>query len=69
MDRFHCFYTDPAFREPKHVSHDQLQPVLDLVKENAKEHSGNVRGLKVIWGEELEFEPCEVVQTYRVKEK
>ena len=54
----------------RHEAFDDLPKVLELVKEDTlPEGDGyKVRGLKVIYGEQLEFEPATVVETYRVKE-
>jgi len=46
---------------------DKLDDVLALVKRADDEFQG-IRQLVVIYGEQLEFEPCEIVKSYRIKE-
>lgn len=67
-NKFHAFWVNPYHmtRETAEFEADALESVLALVKKNATEDD-NVRGLVVIWGERLEFEPATVVQTYRIK--
>lgn len=65
--RYHCFYMNPYGNERKYVAHDDLPPVLDLVKKSNIEDEAVV-GLKVVYGELLEFEPATYVETYRIKE-
>jgi len=70
--RYHCFYIEPVGYDTKYVAHDKIEPVLALVKEDERGKDpadySNVRGLKVVFGHLLEFEPATVVETYRVKE-
>jgi hypothetical protein len=70
--RYHCFYVEPVGHVRKYIAHDQIDPVLALVKENERGKDpadySNVRDLRVILGQEVEFEPAKVVETYRIKQ-
>ena len=66
MKRYHAFWENPYGHERQYKAFDDEAGVLELVAASEVEDS-DVRGLSVIWGELLEFEPYERVKSYRVK--
>lgn len=69
-NQYHCFWVNPFGMDRQYKVFGDLEPVLDLVKENEKDADdfSRVRNLVVIYGERLDFEPAVVVQTFKVKE-
>lgn len=65
-ERYYCFWLGLS-GQFKYDSFDELEPVLELVKDNARQYT-DVKSLHVVWGELLEFEPEIVVETYKIKE-
>lgn len=66
MEKYFVFYTYAYGSESRREEFDKLDEVLALVKNAADEDTG-YRNLVVIVGRKLEFEPCKVVESYRVK--
>ena len=67
MDKYFAFSTWAYGNEPRREEFDKLDDVLALVKKAADEDAGYLN-LVVIEGRKLEFEPCKIVESYRVKE-
>jgi hypothetical protein len=64
---YHVFYVWAYGNHPRYESfHDKIK-LLEFVSKAKLEDSG-YRDLYVIQGTLLEFEPCEVVKTWKVKE-
>ena len=67
MKKFHAFYITAVGHEPQYMVLDKVDEVLALVKKANDPDYSNIRNLRVIWGQLLEFEPATVVETYRIK--
>ena len=65
--KFYAFYTWVYGMEYRREEFDDEKDVLAFVK-RANDPTDGVRGLTVIYGQKLEFEPCKVVESYRIKE-
>jgi hypothetical protein len=73
--QYHAFWYQPVGMVDRYEAFDAIEPVLKLVHEAEQtkrmyadpDAYGRVGGLRVIYGELLEFEPAEVVKTYRIK--
>jgi hypothetical protein len=63
---YHCFYTKSVGYEHKYEAFDREADVVALVKR--ADNPYDICGLRVVYGELLEFEPATVVETYRIKE-
>jgi hypothetical protein len=69
--KYHVFWCEPYGNTRRYEAFGEIEPVLRLVKADYDHRQGkysNVAGLRVVYGELLEFEPCEVVTTFMVKE-
>lgn len=64
--KFHAFYTWAYGNEPRHEVFDDEAALLKFVHD-AKSNPVGFRGLSVVYGEELSFEPATVIQTYRIR--
>ena len=71
MKIYHCFWREPIGNAYKYEATEDLDRVQALVTANADYSSAefsNVSGLRVIYGELLEFEPAQVVTKWKIKE-
>jgi len=67
VKKFHAFWMNGIGNIPEYASFDDEKPVLDLVKK-AKEEDSSIYGLRVIYGEYLEFEPVKIVDSWKIKQ-
>jgi hypothetical protein len=67
MKKFFASYEWAYGREHRLEEFANANDVLALVKK-AHEEDSVYRQFVVIYGEKLEFEPCEIVQSFRIKE-
>lgn len=70
--KYHYHYREPVGARYVFGSTESHDEMIELVrKANDVDEDGysrsNMANLTVIWGEQLEFEPATVVQTWRVK--
>ena len=67
-EQWHCFWVNPYGMHHEYKAFDDIGPVLALVGKNNQEYgSSPVCNLRVVYGELLEFEPTEVVKSWKVK--
>lgn len=69
-EMYHMFWLEPVGQVRRYEATDDLSVVQEMVrKANADERDeySNVAGLKVIYGRLLEFEPAEIIKSWRVK--
>lgn len=62
---YHIFGTKVFGRDSFYKFTDDEQELLAFVKENHDHET--VSGLRVVYGEILEFEPATVIETFRIK--
>ena len=64
-NEFHAFYKKAYGNDSVYLATEDETKIIELVK--ASHDGGNVRDLRVVYGQLLEFEPAKVVETYRIK--
>jgi hypothetical protein len=65
---YHAFYVWAYGNERKYECFADEASMLAMVK-RANDPDDGVRDLKIVSGELLEFEPCQIVESWRIKEK
>lgn len=65
--KYYASYRYAYGNEHRLEEFDRLDDILALVKRASDDEYAGYRDLVVIWGEKLEFEPCKIVESYRIK--
>jgi len=66
MDAYHCFWRSPGYNG---LSHKEVFDRDEVTEIRRQADSGFYEDLVVVWGELVEFEPTEVVKTYKIAER
>ena len=70
-EMYHMFWTEPVGGINRYEATADLSVVQEMVRmanSDDRDEYTNVASLKVIYGRLLEFEPAEIVKTWRVKD-